>query len=280
MQRQGILSENFELNESRYPLMIADLALQSTGIEYLHQGLYREATQFYEHCIEADPTCRSNYWHLGLVLLIEGDQLMADSIWCSILFQSEGEVTEIWTTELIQVLDNSIAYYFQTNNLDIVKLLCSKIIELNPSYFKPYFILGTVAFQQGQNKEAISYLKQALIFNPNQVEIYSTLGGILVAESALDEASYYLNKAISINPDNADAYTQLSLCYVYQKKTELAIQNLKQFLERNPSCGEIYVRLGGYLLIEKNYIEALRYLNQAAQLNIKSKEIYLFFCNS
>ena len=251
--------------------------LQSKGIELLYQGLYKDAEHFYEECIKSDPICRENYWYLGLTFFLEGEQLTAESVWYSILLQSEENEVELRTSELIQFLDNTVTYYFQNKNLGIVKLLCNQIIGINPLYFKPYFILGTVAFEQKQNKESIRYLKKAIELNPNEFQLYSTLGGILRDNLELDEARIYLEKADSISSDDADNCTQLSLCYFLQNKVELAIQNLESFVVRNPHAGDMYVRLAGYLLITSEYDKALIYLNQARYLNASTEEVELFF---
>jgi tetratricopeptide (TPR) repeat protein len=65
---------------------------------------YRQAATFYEQAIEACPTVMSNYWYLGLTLLIQGQAEEAQATWMLAIMSGESEQVELWTAELMQVL--------------------------------------------------------------------------------------------------------------------------------------------------------------------------------
>jgi hypothetical protein len=46
--------------------------LQESAAECLAQNKYGEAIALHEQCIETDSTVISNYWYLGLALLLDG----------------------------------------------------------------------------------------------------------------------------------------------------------------------------------------------------------------
>ena len=70
----------------------------------LIRGDYAQAANFYEEAIEEEPDTKSYYWHLGLILLLQGQETEAQTTWLVAMAEGEPEQVEIWTAELIQVL--------------------------------------------------------------------------------------------------------------------------------------------------------------------------------
>ncbi|HEY9601658.1 MAG TPA: glycosyltransferase family 4 protein [Allocoleopsis sp.] len=79
-----------------------DLAL--LAYQCLIHKEYRQAVRFYEQAIEACPTVMSNYWYLGLTLLIQGQVEEAQATWMLVIMSGESEQVELWIAELVQVL--------------------------------------------------------------------------------------------------------------------------------------------------------------------------------
>ncbi|HAG85424.1 MAG TPA: O-linked N-acetylglucosamine transferase, SPINDLY family protein, partial [Cyanobacteria bacterium UBA12227] len=77
---------------------------QQQTYQYLIQGDYKKAVSLYEQAIETDPDIKSNYWYLGLTLLLQGHEAEAQTTWFVALADGEPEEIELWTAELIQVL--------------------------------------------------------------------------------------------------------------------------------------------------------------------------------
>ena len=65
---------------------------------------YQSAANLYELAIESEPEVRSHYWHLGLMLLLLGEEEQAQATWLSVMLEAEPETTDEWTAELLQVL--------------------------------------------------------------------------------------------------------------------------------------------------------------------------------
>lgn len=72
--------------------------------EYLLSGDYTKAVSIYEKAIEAEPSVKSHYWYLGLMLLLQGQEAEAHTTWLMGMVEGEPEQVEEWTSELIQVL--------------------------------------------------------------------------------------------------------------------------------------------------------------------------------
>ncbi|MBC6478262.1 MAG: O-linked N-acetylglucosamine transferase, SPINDLY family protein [Hormoscilla sp. GM7CHS1pb] len=77
---------------------------QPPFIELIIKGEYSKACKLYQQAIEAAPEVRSNYWYLGLALLLEGKEVEAQITWMLAIGEAEGEEIDCWTGELVEVL--------------------------------------------------------------------------------------------------------------------------------------------------------------------------------
>ncbi|GET41949.1 O-linked N-acetylglucosamine transferase, SPINDLY family protein [Microseira wollei] len=71
---------------------------------YLLQDSYTKAAELCEQAIAAEPNVKSYYWHLGLMLLLQGQEAEAHTTWLLAMAEGEAEQVEHWTAELVQVL--------------------------------------------------------------------------------------------------------------------------------------------------------------------------------
>lgn len=78
--------------------------LQQKAYQYLLQGDYQKAADIYAQAIERQPTNKYYYWHFGLMLLLQGQEVEAQTAWMLAMAEGETEQVELWTAELIQVL--------------------------------------------------------------------------------------------------------------------------------------------------------------------------------
>ena len=70
----------------------------------LIRGNYTQAVSHYEQAILAEPDLKSHYWHLGLVLLLKGQEVEAQTTWLMAMMEGEPEQVEEWTAQLSLVL--------------------------------------------------------------------------------------------------------------------------------------------------------------------------------
>ena len=87
---------------------IETFRVQNQGYESLVKGDYTKAANFYEQKIATEPQIKANYWYLGLVFLLEGQETEAQTTWLIGMGDGEPEDIEIWTVELNQVLENKV----------------------------------------------------------------------------------------------------------------------------------------------------------------------------
>ena len=66
---------------------------------------YARAVNYYQQAIEALPELISNYWYLGLSLLLQGDELAAQTTWMSVMLDDDRQKIEARQGELLEVLE-------------------------------------------------------------------------------------------------------------------------------------------------------------------------------
>ncbi|MGB5961049.1 MAG: O-linked N-acetylglucosamine transferase, SPINDLY family protein [Coleofasciculaceae cyanobacterium] len=106
---------------------------QQQAHEYLVLGDYSRAASLYEAAITAEPEIRAYYWHLGLMLLLQGEELEAQTTWLFAMAEGEPEEVELWTAELIEVLHNEASRQEELENYQLAWLLRQHIKEINPT---------------------------------------------------------------------------------------------------------------------------------------------------
>ena len=73
--------------------------------QYWEEKNYSQAAKLYEAAIEREPDVKSLYWDLGLMLLLQGQEVEAQTTWFLAMTEGEPDQVEQWTQELIQVLE-------------------------------------------------------------------------------------------------------------------------------------------------------------------------------
>ena len=118
-------------------------SLHKRAYQCLLLGEYSQSVSFYEQAIELEPNIKSNYWYLGLLLLLQGQEAEAQATWFLGIAEVKPEEIDMLTAELVQILqteaerrdaieDNAVALAIRenikaiatehvVNNLDQVK---------------------------------------------------------------------------------------------------------------------------------------------------------------
>lgn len=83
---------------------IDNFNIQQQARQYLAEGEYERAVYLYEQAINSEPEVKCYYWYLGLMLLLQGKEVEAQTTWLLAMADGEAEEVELWTTELLEVL--------------------------------------------------------------------------------------------------------------------------------------------------------------------------------
>jgi predicted O-linked N-acetylglucosamine transferase (SPINDLY family) len=80
----------------------------SQAYQQFLQGNYNLAVDLFEQEIAAYPNVIMNYWYLGLTLVLQGQEAEAQMMWMTPLLNAELEQTQVWTNELVTVLQTEV----------------------------------------------------------------------------------------------------------------------------------------------------------------------------
>ncbi len=134
--------------------------LQRRAAECLAQNNYGDAIALYEQCIEIDAAELSNYWYLGLALLLDGQELEAQASWLSIMVQASSEQIDAWSRELIKILETEALRQQAVRNFAQAERIYGQILQQNPDYVQIYPNLAEVLIAQGKIDDAIALWKR------------------------------------------------------------------------------------------------------------------------
>jgi FkbM family methyltransferase len=170
--------------------------LQQEAIDCLKQDKYSEAIALYEQCIQLDPTDISNYWHLGLALLLQGEELEAQAVWFSAISQNfqEGDTK---LEELINFLQLKADNYLHTESYQKAEQIYLQLIELAPANIDNYKNNCVCLVKQNRLNEAIDYLYSALNIEQNNFVLDENLANL--APETLDNNQAKLGNFTKIN---------------------------------------------------------------------------------
>jgi tetratricopeptide (TPR) repeat protein len=107
--------------------------IQPPPYQILIQGDYSRAINLYEQAIEGEPDNRFHYWHLGLVLLLDGQEIEAQATWLMGMTGGDREQVDLWTNDLIQVLQTEAERRGKLGDYVITWTIRNHLREISPT---------------------------------------------------------------------------------------------------------------------------------------------------
>ncbi|MEH2253604.1 O-linked N-acetylglucosamine transferase, SPINDLY family protein [Nostoc sp.] len=140
--------------------MITDIYnWQHQAEQYFIQEKYSQAAQLYEQAIAIEPNAISYYWHLGLILLLQGQEIEAQMTWMLPITEADKEQLKICKTELFQVLEIEAERRETLTEYSVSWLIRQHMREINPSYINNLLQLLILSIKL-ENFEEINNLKE------------------------------------------------------------------------------------------------------------------------
>ena len=106
---------------------------QQQADRLIQQGNYAQAASLYEQAIETEPEVKSHYWQLGVVMVLQGQETEAQTIWLMAMTDGEPEQIDPWTAELGQVLVAAALHQTEKENLAAAWALRQHVQEICPN---------------------------------------------------------------------------------------------------------------------------------------------------
>ena len=107
--------------------------LQQEAKQFLCQKEYIKAVNTYEKIIEIEPEVKSNYWYLGLLLLLQGQEAEAQMTWLFAMSEGDTEQVEAWTKELGEILRQEAIRFTEKQDYQTAWLVRKHIQEILPN---------------------------------------------------------------------------------------------------------------------------------------------------
>lgn len=225
---------------------------QEKAEQLLLKENYAQAAMLYEQAIAEQPSVKSYYWHLGLILLLQGQEAEAQTTWLLAMADGESEEIELWTAELLAVLEaEAERQRLDLKNYEVAWAIRQHIREINPEDINNLLhsvglsILRTI--YRGEESDALDSIIKLLKSEP-PIAVDSDLL-LQVWKSVLDVALFH-----------PSSFELTEACLKYVKEPLPVIGNLLLF-----ACDLAYSG--------KQFHLASRYTELALQLEGKHPEV-------
>jgi tetratricopeptide (TPR) repeat protein len=228
--------------------------------ECLTQGHYLDAVAFYEQRIAANPEQFSNYWYLGLVWLLHGDEAEAQAIWFTAIAAIDPDNLDTAIADLLHILTTEaqrqvdLGQFHQAAKL--YQCLLEHLLEHDAERASAALGLGNALAQQGQLDEAIAAWRYTTDLQPDRVDAYRLQAEVLQKLGRWDEAIAAYTQVIACPPDWITHY-QLGLCLGQQQRWHDALLQFDQVLQLNPEVLVAHGDRGWALLHLGDWDEAI-----------------------
>lgn len=281
--------------------------LKQQATNSFEQNQYEQAVALYERCMELDAQDLDNYWYLGLSLLLQGDESLAQTVWMSAFLQGTSEEIDNWTTDLIEIIEKAAAKCIKNKQFDEAEQLCWHIQELNPDYAYSYLGLGVIQIERGEYQtaidtlknfielksgvysahhnlgvcfqnlgmyqEAIEHFQKAISLDNNCIITYEKLADSLMREARYQEAILYFQHCLKFDSDNINAHIGLGEGFYCVQQLEKGVEHFKTALKlseqsSNSKLLELVLIMLGVCFAKKGNIDvAFEYLYRATKID-------------
>lgn len=161
------------------------------------------------------------------------------------------------------------------NRITDAFIYAQKSLEYNKDYFDGHLLLAELQYINGDYKEALLQVDEALKIDQFKAKPYFVKGMIFETVKDSVKAATSYQTAIEQDPDYFDAYYKLAALY-NERKPELSIQYLERAHEIDPNNMHALRILGNLYSNVGNFPKAMEYFNKMKQLDAGYSETYYF----
>jgi len=224
---------------------------QQQAQEYWQQKNYSQASRLYEQAIENEPDVQSHYWYLGLLLLLQGQEVEAQTTWLMAMTDDESEAVEKFTQDLIQVLETEA----ERQRLEIGDYTTAWVIRQHIREIHPHDInnllhlMGLSALQdtyssdQLQQLEILNILSSEDDINVDPQLLMQVLQSVFQKDPFNPISCEFLEKSYNHIKDS-EAFISVLIPIIYQvaysaHQYQLALKLTELGLQLNPKHPEL-----------------------------------------
>ena len=254
---------------------------QPQAYSYLLQKDYSNAIDIYEQAIAAQSEVITNYFYLGLLQLLQGQESEAQFTWMAgIGDETSIEQIDIWTDELVEILYAEVQRQKANTGYATAWLICQHIHEIAPNNLDNSLTLVWLLIQlqtldqdntifieliENLNREGIAEHRKKfnrdllweLLTNLAKYPPYSRLIEFIeVCLPFIENPNIFIDNLINLANEFSD----------FKQRNDLAIQLLELCLRLSPEHLEVLEYLAKIYFIIGNYSKGLAIADFAYQL--------------
>ncbi|MDZ8056369.1 MAG: O-linked N-acetylglucosamine transferase, SPINDLY family protein [Aulosira sp. ZfuVER01] len=242
---------------------------QNQAEQYFIQEKYLQAAQLYEKAIVIEPNAIFYYWHLGLLLLLQGQEAEAQMTWMLPMTEADEEQLEIWTNELFQFLQIEAEKREVLGEYSLAWLIRQHMREVNPIDINNLLHILRLCLKLEKFEDIKDLHEWGIIENLNELESANINAELLiqVLEDFLNTAPLHpfnLNLVEACLPHFSDTYhcfcliltTAMTIGHTLRQPL-LAAELLKLHLKLEPENVEILRHLAVFYQDARNYSQGI-----------------------
>lgn len=138
---------------------------------------------------------------------------------------------------------NLALHHHSAGRLPEAESIYRQILQADPNQPIALHLLGVIAYQTENHKNAVELITKALIIKPDYADAHSNLGNALQELGKLDEAIDSFHKAIAIRPNYVEAHFNLGNAFRDLGKLDEAVASYFKALTINPDYAVAYGNL-------------------------------------
>ena len=266
--------------------------LMCEGIEYLTEGNYTEALNYFEKSLEIDQNLPECNYYKGLTnQLLSKFEISLESFdielslnanhinsliakgtsLCLLSRKEEGikeynKVLELEPNNIQALLNKSIALHDLNKTNEALDCI-NKLIEIDNNNYLPYLTKGNILAKNGQNVEAIENYKLSLEKNNISTQALYNMGICYLNMKDYQQANKCFDDALLINPNLLEIYIAKAKIFEEQKNYNNAIELYNEIIPKFPYDDNIFYKKGICLENMEEYQEALKNFEQGLYIN-------------
>ncbi|BAY82497.1 TPR repeat-containing protein [Calothrix parasitica NIES-267] len=259
-------------------------SLQQLAEKYFHDGDYIQAVKLYEEIIKNETEIKLYYWHLGLCLLLQGEQEQAQLTWFMGMQEGEPEEIEQWTQELSSVINTEADRRESLEEYQSAWIIRQHLREINPHDINNLLYIVNLSIILGEfTKDLIESLSLIELINnkTNEIDIsllLSTVKNVLglpkIDASLFDFIKACIHYSENIE-DFIDAIILSAIDIAYYRKQPLLASRLAEIcISLEPDNHELLLHLSFFYQdsnqLDKSIINAQRSCGLAQTLPEKA----------
>ncbi|XZN89916.1 MAG: O-linked N-acetylglucosamine transferase, SPINDLY family protein [Microcoleus sp.] len=249
-------------------LSVVESDWQQKTDQLLLKGNYVQAAKLYEQAIEDEPSVKSHYWQLGLMLLLQGQEVEAQTTWLLGLAEGESEEIERWSQELIQVLQTEADRQRDLGDYEVAWAIRQHIREINPTDINNLLhLIGLSTMLETYTGEELADIGVIELLKSEQTNGVDFELLIQVLKNVLDRAPFYpssfdFTEASTAHVKDSVTFLRLLIPFVYKisylaKQVELAARFTELALRVSPEDPELLGTLSTFYQDSSEYTKGI-----------------------